>query len=315
MARIKDDIIVFVTYAFVFIVAFGSAFVGLMPALGDGPFMVNGAFFAPFWSMYGEFGELGEVGQAGGPLSTSLLWVYTFLSQIVLVNLLIAMMTETYESVKENADNEWRFRRVSTIDEAASAAAIPPPLSLPVLLMEMGQELLSVFKVNCTSWLGDLGKIGQLSLYDPMSADERVGSLRPDLVWLSNLGDEWALRRKEDQSLHLDELKKMGEQTLAKLLENQELLLKIVQGGKVAMDSKGGMQVKALDAAAAAPAGGEEQQLRAMLKDANEVSKKREEEVRRLKAQLAEAESKSSSDTLNSKAGARLLAEERQANA
>ena len=75
-------------------------------------------------------------GVAGGPIGTSLLWLYTFMVQIVLINLLIAMMTETYESVKENADNEWRFIRVSTVNEAAAAAPIPPPLSLPFLLFE-----------------------------------------------------------------------------------------------------------------------------------------------------------------------------------
>lgn len=66
----QDDIIVFITYAFLFIFAFGTAFVGLMPSLGDGPFHVNGAFFAPFWSMYGEFGDLIDVEIAGGSLTT-----------------------------------------------------------------------------------------------------------------------------------------------------------------------------------------------------------------------------------------------------
>lgn len=78
-----------------------------------------------------------QVGGAGGPISVVLLWMYTFVSQVVLINLLIAMMTETYESVKGNADNEWRFVRVSAINEAAAAAPIPPPLSLPFLLVEI----------------------------------------------------------------------------------------------------------------------------------------------------------------------------------
>lgn len=52
----------YIVYAFVFIFGFGTAFVGLMPNLsGDGSFAVDGAFFAPFWAMYGEFGELATV--------------------------------------------------------------------------------------------------------------------------------------------------------------------------------------------------------------------------------------------------------------
>ena len=92
--RLTDDIIVFIVYAFICIFGCGTAFVGLMPGLGDGPFSVDGAFFAPFWAMYGEFGDLAEVGSNAGPIGVCLLWLYTFVSQIVLINLLIAMMTE-----------------------------------------------------------------------------------------------------------------------------------------------------------------------------------------------------------------------------
>ncbi|KAL1519454.1 hypothetical protein AB1Y20_022976 [Prymnesium parvum] len=311
MMRLKDDILVFITYAFMFIVAFGTAFVGLMPGLGDGPFAVNGAFYVPFWSMYGEFGDLADVGAAGGWLSTSLLWLYTFAAQIVLVNLLIAMMTETYESVKENADNEWRFQRVSTIDEAASAPAIPPPLSLPILLVEMVQELMRYFfSFEFNSRLVDIGKIGSLSLFDMMDKEKRVGNPRPDLVWLTNLGDEWASRRKNDQRLHLEELKMMGESTYAKLLENQacEILLGLA-GGRNA----GAMAPPTRSNAGASSIA--EEQLRARLKDANEVSKKREDEIRKLKAMMTEIETKEQTESADLKQSALLLQEERQANA
>lgn len=39
-----------------------------------------------------------------------------------------------------------------------------------------------------------------------------------------NLGDEWANRRKNDQRLILERLRRSGEATYAKLLENQERL-------------------------------------------------------------------------------------------
>lgn len=75
---------------------------------------------------------------------------------------------------------------MQTINEAASAPTIPPPLSLPILLVEMLQELARFcFAIQFNSWLVNVGKIGSLSLFDLMDKDERIGPLRPDLVWLT----------------------------------------------------------------------------------------------------------------------------------
>jgi len=50
-----------------------------------------------------------------------------------LVNLLIAMMGDTFDSVKENSDKEWRFSRYNLITEYTSASFHPPPFNLVVL--------------------------------------------------------------------------------------------------------------------------------------------------------------------------------------
>lgn len=70
-----------------------------------------------------------ELGKHGGHWGSPLLWGYTAIVQIVLVNLLIAMMTDTYNKVQKNATDEWRFQRVSIVDEFASIPNIPstPP--------------------------------------------------------------------------------------------------------------------------------------------------------------------------------------------
>ena len=46
-----------------------------------------------------------------------LLWLYIMLSNVLLVNLLIAMMSQTYSYVKDNASAEWKFSRVETVLE------------------------------------------------------------------------------------------------------------------------------------------------------------------------------------------------------
>jgi hypothetical protein len=75
---------------------------------------------------------------SGGQLGPCLLWIFSFTTQVVLVNLLIAMMSETYENIKQNADNEWKYSRVFVVDEFVSSVYwIPPPFSLPFLVVEM----------------------------------------------------------------------------------------------------------------------------------------------------------------------------------
>ena len=127
----KTDLIVFSTLALVFVVSFGGALVALMPLHGSAPFHADGAFYIPWWAMFGEFGEVMELGISGGYAGSMLTWAYTFIVQIVLVNLLIAMMTDTYQKIQANADNEWKFTRVSIVDEFATAFYLPPPMSLP----------------------------------------------------------------------------------------------------------------------------------------------------------------------------------------
>ena len=118
---------------------FCSAMLGLMPSLGAGAWSPIGSFFLPFWAMYGEFGELGDLSSSGGAMGTFILWSWSFVAQVLLINILIAMMTETYETVKRNADNEWRYSRVFVVDEfAGSVYDVPSPFSMPFLLYEFG---------------------------------------------------------------------------------------------------------------------------------------------------------------------------------
>merc|ERR1719453_916049 len=56
------------------------------------------------------------------------------ISNVLLVNLLIAMMAETYSQVKENADLEWKYGRVASVLEAIERTHwLPPPFSLPLI--------------------------------------------------------------------------------------------------------------------------------------------------------------------------------------
>ena len=145
LIELLQDVKVFLLIFGLVVIGFASAFVGLMPSLGSGEgglsdrtFMSAGPFQAAFWATYGEFGDLEAISLHGSFAGTSLLWIYAFTSQILLVNLLIAMMTETYQKIKKDAKNEYRFQRILIVDEfMGSVFHIPPPISLPILLYHL----------------------------------------------------------------------------------------------------------------------------------------------------------------------------------
>ena len=88
-----------------------------------------------------------------------ILWLYVIISNILLVNLLIAMMSETYTEVKEHASVEFMFSRISAVLEMVERTHVmPPPFSLPVLAVQLLYTLIDSLLQKCG--LGsDLSKI------------------------------------------------------------------------------------------------------------------------------------------------------------
>jgi len=59
-----------------------------------------------------------------------MLSIYALIAQIMLVNLLIAMMGDSYSNVKENSGKEWKFSRYSLVSEFSNTSFDPPPFNL-----------------------------------------------------------------------------------------------------------------------------------------------------------------------------------------
>ena len=91
-------------------------------------------FLAPFWAIHGHV--LGyEESFLEFPVSLSItFWVYFMLSQVVLLNLLIAIMGDTWQRVKDSADEEWKFLLVQDMEEFFDLHPVPPPFNALILL-------------------------------------------------------------------------------------------------------------------------------------------------------------------------------------
>ena len=70
------------------------------------------------------------------------MWIYVLLSSVVLVNLLVAMFSDTYPKVVEQAGKEFRYQRMYSAQDVW--APTPPPFSLPIHARELFRAAMRV---------------------------------------------------------------------------------------------------------------------------------------------------------------------------
>ena len=98
--------------------------------LGDSP------FYDPFWSIFGEYDVDLIAGGLGASMPTAivaptLLWLYLFVVLVVLVNLLIAQMSDTYARITGEGLLRWQFERAQLITEFKDTKPpLPPPFNV-----------------------------------------------------------------------------------------------------------------------------------------------------------------------------------------
>ena len=153
LSQMMYDVSLFLVLFSSYAIGFGLAFIAVMsaqaswypiltaeswadvmePLASGAEWDLASALGIPFWAALGE-PRLERV-EDSSPRRTLLLWVYVVASQILLVNLLIAMMGNTYQKYAVNAEKEFYFNRATVAIEARAYFAVPPPLSLPLLLL------------------------------------------------------------------------------------------------------------------------------------------------------------------------------------
>ncbi|XP_075245141.1 transient receptor potential cation channel subfamily M member-like 2 isoform X2 [Convolutriloba macropyga] len=165
IAKMIQDLAFFLFILFVFLISYGVALQAIMfPNESDWNKIFQGIFYYPYWQMFGEL-FLEEIGNSdkidhpercasindtspppmsARPASTLycesprhvdgvtifLAVIYMFFTNILLLNVLIAMFTYTFEQVQERTDLFWKFHLYELIKEYFQRPALPPPLIL-----------------------------------------------------------------------------------------------------------------------------------------------------------------------------------------
>lgn len=81
-------------------------------------------------------------------ISKTIFGVYNVLCLIVLVNLLIAMMSDTYQRIHDRSDVEWKFGRAKLIRNMEVEPARPVPLNLFITAFKFFKALVKM-RCNC----------------------------------------------------------------------------------------------------------------------------------------------------------------------
>ncbi|KAK7112164.1 hypothetical protein V1264_011657 [Littorina saxatilis] len=148
--KMLTDLMFFFFILLVFVVSFGVAYhANMFPqAPPSWSILVNVLYF-PYFQMYGElFLENLKGDDVDGCTRNETIWredpfkrcpsetavvpillaVYMILTNILLVNLLIAMFSYTFQTVQDNSTQVWRFYRLSLVAEYFDRPSLVPPL-------------------------------------------------------------------------------------------------------------------------------------------------------------------------------------------
>jgi len=89
----------------------------------------SGTLGLSFFTIIGDYGYANDI-NAESAIGIPLIALYALVAQVMLVNLLIAMMGDTYSDVYDNSTKEWKFYRMTLVEEYSSSSVYPPPFNL-----------------------------------------------------------------------------------------------------------------------------------------------------------------------------------------
>ena len=195
LMRMTKDIVVWGVVNAIVLMAFTVAFVSIAD-----PFIVESSggdpMTAPLWAMLGDF-DVQEYHDWNPSVGKLMLWLYVIFSNVVLVNLLIAMMGHTFETMIEEADLEWKFGRLQSIIECNDRfSAVPPPFNLPITLY----AFLTFMYRKATAGTGETSK---KALDEDQIAEIKVANQKLDKVAKRLL---YSLKRAEEDATNMEEV-------------------------------------------------------------------------------------------------------------
>lgn len=167
--KMMKDLLFFLCIFVLILLSFGVAYeANLYPNSAPSWYLLKSVLYIPYWQMYGElFLENMEAEEPGRPddcTNDETIWrakggvdrcpeknalvpilavVYLILTNILLVNLLIAMFSNTFSKVQKRSQRFWKFYRYSLIHEYSDRPALFPPFIIIEHIIRFGMWIKS----------------------------------------------------------------------------------------------------------------------------------------------------------------------------
>ncbi|XP_069764715.1 transient receptor potential cation channel subfamily M member 4-like isoform X2 [Narcine bancroftii] len=185
VGKMMKDVFFFLFFLGVWLMAYGVATQGLLHQTETrASWIFRRVFYRPYLQIFGQI-PLNELDAAQMPLSNCtddpvailmeelppctntyanwlvilLLTIFLLVANILLVNLLIAMFSYTFNKVQENSDIYWKFQRYKLIVEYHKRPALPPPfIVISHLNIFIKRNIRKVPSVKSKAFVMDLPK-------------------------------------------------------------------------------------------------------------------------------------------------------------
>ncbi|KAK3595125.1 hypothetical protein CHS0354_002378 [Potamilus streckersoni] len=165
------DLLFFMVIFVIFLLSFGIVYqANLFPNSVPSWYLLKSVIYMPYWQLYGElFLDEMESKHNDGCVNNETVWratdgqgrcpadnvlvpllgaIYMILTNILLINLLIAMFSYTFQKVQEQSENVWRFYRFSLVQEYYDRPLFCPPF---IIIIHVIRVIKYVFQKN--DWL------------------------------------------------------------------------------------------------------------------------------------------------------------------
>ena len=112
---------------------------------------VGGPAWAMFWALFSAYEptEFAFDSPQTATLAPLWLWLYLLIALVLMINVLIAMFSQTYARVMGSADAQWRLRRASSLWAYVNMYALPAPFNLVELPFVAAWRLVAACYSRC----------------------------------------------------------------------------------------------------------------------------------------------------------------------
>lgn len=141
LKKMMNDMLMFFCILSVFVGGFSLGITKIYHRLGNSTelFTISSTSMKLFCALFGDF-EMDDFKSNDNSIEfvgSLIFMIYLIIAVIILINLFIAMLSNTYAVIQQDSDIEWKYSRVSLIITYSRYSSVPPPINIFTSLYEL----------------------------------------------------------------------------------------------------------------------------------------------------------------------------------